>query len=93
MTHSDCYISGVRIAGFLELTVCWLAWWYPFIFRAPHRQNRQSVALPGPTRLGLLAEVAAFAVASLLALLALVTLVLKSYVEWRANLTRIPDEH
>jgi len=37
--------------------------------------------------------VAAFAVASLLALLALVTLVLKSYVEWRANLTRIPDEH
>jgi sulfate transport system permease protein len=37
--------------------------------------------------------VAAFAVASLLALLALVTLVLKSYVERRANLTRIPDEH
>jgi sulfate transport system permease protein len=37
--------------------------------------------------------VAAFAVASLLALLALLTLVLKSYVEWRAHSTRIPDEH
>jgi sulfate/thiosulfate transport system permease protein len=35
---------------------------------------------------------AAFAVASLLALLALVTLVLKTYVEWRANHS-VPEEH
>ena len=37
--------------------------------------------------------VAAFAVASLLALLALVTLALKTYVEWRAQLAPNPDEH
>jgi sulfate transport system permease protein len=35
---------------------------------------------------------AAFAVASLLALLALVTLVLKTYVEWRANHS-VSEEH
>jgi protein-S-isoprenylcysteine O-methyltransferase Ste14 len=53
----------VQFAGLLELMACWLAWWYPFVFRAPHRQKRASIALPGPTRLGLLLEVTAFAVA------------------------------
>jgi len=36
--------------------VCWFAWWYPFIFRAPHRQRRDSVTLASPTRVGLLLE-------------------------------------
>ena len=47
----------------MELAVCWVVWWYPFIFRAPHRQNRASVAQPGPTGFGLLLEVIAFAIA------------------------------
>jgi protein-S-isoprenylcysteine O-methyltransferase Ste14 len=38
------------------LVACWFAWMYPFIFLAPHRQNRQSVTVVGPTRLGLLLE-------------------------------------
>ncbi len=58
-----CYISGVRLAALLELIACWIAWWYPFILRAPHRQKRASIALPGPTRVGLFLEASAFAVA------------------------------
>lgn len=57
--------SGVRFACFLELTICWLAWWYPFLFRAPHVQKRPSITLAAPTRAGLLLEVLAFAVAFL----------------------------
>jgi protein-S-isoprenylcysteine O-methyltransferase Ste14 len=38
------------------LVACWFAWFYPFLFRAPHRQERQSVTVPGPTRLGLALE-------------------------------------
>lgn len=38
------------------LMVCWFAWAYPFIFRAPHNQKRESVILVGPTRAGLLLE-------------------------------------
>jgi protein-S-isoprenylcysteine O-methyltransferase Ste14 len=55
----------VRFAAFLELMVCWFAWWYPFLFRAPHRQNRQSITLAGPTRAGLLLEGIAIAMAFL----------------------------
>lgn len=40
----------------VELLVCWFAWWYPFLFRAPHIQRRPSIALAGPTRAGLLLE-------------------------------------
>lgn len=40
----------------VELLVCWLAWWYPFIVRAPHVQKRPSITLAGPTRAGLLLE-------------------------------------
>lgn len=46
----------MRFVAFLELMVCWFAWWYPFLFRAPHIQKRPSIALPGPTRVGLLLE-------------------------------------
>lgn len=38
------------------LMVCWLAWFYPFLFRAPHIQKRPSITLAGPTRAGLLLE-------------------------------------
>jgi protein-S-isoprenylcysteine O-methyltransferase Ste14 len=35
---------------------CWFAWIYPFLFRAPHRQRRESITDAGPTRAGLLLE-------------------------------------
>lgn len=46
------------------LTVCWLAWAYPFLFRAPHFQKRESVTVKGPTRIGVLLEAAGVVVAS-----------------------------
>src|ERR1035438_1805154 len=44
------------------LLLCWIAWWYPFLFRAPHFQKRPSITVPWPTRTGLLLEISAFAV-------------------------------
>ena len=42
--------------GWVVLMVSWLAWAYPFIFRAPHNQKRPSITAIGPTRAGLLLE-------------------------------------
>lgn len=53
---------GVTVA-WLELSACWVLWAYPFIFRAPHVQRRESVTVIGPTRLGLLLEAAAIGLA------------------------------
>jgi protein-S-isoprenylcysteine O-methyltransferase Ste14 len=53
---------GATIA-WIELTACWLVWAYPFVFRAPHFQKRESVALAGATRLGILLEAAAIGLA------------------------------
>ncbi|HTS26294.1 MAG TPA: isoprenylcysteine carboxylmethyltransferase family protein [Bryobacteraceae bacterium] len=49
----------MQIVGWTALVVSWFAWAYPFIFRAPHNQQRQSITVIGPTRLGLLLEFAA----------------------------------
>jgi protein-S-isoprenylcysteine O-methyltransferase Ste14 len=38
------------------LVACWFAWFYPFLFLAPHHQKRQSITVPGPTRVGLALE-------------------------------------
>ncbi|HWC97817.1 MAG TPA: isoprenylcysteine carboxylmethyltransferase family protein [Candidatus Sulfopaludibacter sp.] len=46
----------MRFVSFLEVMVCWFAWWYPFIFRAPHVQKRESITLATPTRVGLALE-------------------------------------
>jgi protein-S-isoprenylcysteine O-methyltransferase Ste14 len=46
----------MRSAVCLEILVCWVVWWYPFLFRAPHRQNRPSISMPVPTIIGLLLE-------------------------------------
>ena len=43
----------------IEVLVLWIAWLYPFIFRAPHGQRRESITVPGPTRIGLLMETTA----------------------------------
>ena len=36
--------------------VSWFAWGYPFIFRAPHNQKRESITVVRPTRVGLVLE-------------------------------------
>ena len=53
----------IRTVAWIGLGCCWLAWAYPFAFRAPHVQKRASVTVAGPTRLGLLLEAAAVALA------------------------------
>jgi protein-S-isoprenylcysteine O-methyltransferase Ste14 len=40
------------LARFLLIAV-WLAWIYPFLFRAPHRQKRASIVRATPTVVGL----------------------------------------
>ena len=47
-------------AALAEFAVCWVVWWYPFLFRAPHRQNRPSITLRGRTFAGLFLETIAF---------------------------------
>jgi len=47
----------------IVLLVCWFAWAYPFLFRAPHRQKRPSISRTGPTSAGLLLECLAIFVA------------------------------
>jgi protein-S-isoprenylcysteine O-methyltransferase Ste14 len=43
----------------VELLVCWFGWGYPFIFRTPKRQSRESVEAPLPTFAGLLLQAGA----------------------------------
>jgi protein-S-isoprenylcysteine O-methyltransferase Ste14 len=43
--------------------MCWFAWAYPFIFRAPHNQKRPSITRAAPTRAGLLLECVAIFIA------------------------------
>ena len=52
-----------RSLAWIELLVCWVAWAYPFLFRAPHIQKRESLTVAGPTRVGLLLEVTAIGLA------------------------------
>jgi protein-S-isoprenylcysteine O-methyltransferase Ste14 len=47
----------------LELLAFWLAWFYPFLFRAPRNQKRESITARGPTFIGLLLELSAIGVA------------------------------
>ena len=53
----------MRMVALAELALCWVAWWYPFLFRAPHFQKRPSITIPWPTRAGLVLETGAFVVA------------------------------
>jgi protein-S-isoprenylcysteine O-methyltransferase Ste14 len=47
----------------IALGVLWCVWFYPFLFRAPWRQKRESITAALPTRIGLLCETAAIAFA------------------------------
>jgi protein-S-isoprenylcysteine O-methyltransferase Ste14 len=53
----------MRLLVYVELILFWLAWAYPFIFRAPHVQKRESITVAAPTRIGLLLECIAILVA------------------------------
>ena len=53
----------LRLAVCVEILVCWIAWWYPFLFRAPHVQKRASITVAGPSRIGLLLQSAALILA------------------------------
>jgi protein-S-isoprenylcysteine O-methyltransferase Ste14 len=46
----------MHLAPRVELMVCWFAWAYPFIFRAPHFQKRRSTTASAPSLLGMLLE-------------------------------------
>jgi protein-S-isoprenylcysteine O-methyltransferase Ste14 len=50
-------------AAWIALWAYWLAWAYPFAFRAPHRQKRPSITAIGPTVAGLSLEVLAVLIA------------------------------
>jgi protein-S-isoprenylcysteine O-methyltransferase Ste14 len=53
----------MRLACWVELMVCWFAWFYPFVFRAPHFQKRPSISAYRPTLAGLTLEVLAIFIA------------------------------
>ncbi len=57
------YTTQMPLFRWIGLLVWWAAWAYPFILRAPHRQRRPSITVAGPTRVGLLLECAAIAMA------------------------------
>src|SRR5215471_2236647 len=47
------------------LGISWVAWMYPFLFRAPHNQKRSSITRKGATSIGLLLESVAIFIAFL----------------------------
>ena len=55
----------MNLAARLFLTLLWLAWLWPFAFRAPHGQKRPNVTVAGPTRWGLVLECLAILLASI----------------------------
>jgi protein-S-isoprenylcysteine O-methyltransferase Ste14 len=46
----------MQLVPWVELMLCWFAWIYPFLFRAPHFQKRPSVTRSGPSAAGLVLE-------------------------------------
>jgi protein-S-isoprenylcysteine O-methyltransferase Ste14 len=50
----------MRLVACIQILICWIAWWYPFLFRAPHRQKRPSITLAGPSQIGLLLQTLAY---------------------------------
>jgi Isoprenylcysteine carboxyl methyltransferase (ICMT) family len=50
------YNVFMQLVPWVELMLCWFAWIYPFLFRAPHFQKRPSVTRSGPSAVGLVLE-------------------------------------
>jgi protein-S-isoprenylcysteine O-methyltransferase Ste14 len=55
----------MELLGRITLTLCWVVWLYPFLFRAPHNQKRASITRKGSTLVGILLETGAIFIASL----------------------------
>jgi hypothetical protein len=53
----------MTLVATIELIMCWFAWAYPFLFRAPHYQKRSSTVATVSTLLGLALEGAAIFIA------------------------------
>ena len=51
----------------IELLAIWALWAYPYVFRAPKIQKRESITVAGPSLLGLMLEIVAIFVAALFA--------------------------
>ena len=56
-------MNAMELLARLLLVACWLAWLYPFLFRAPHNQKRASITRKGSTLAGLILETAAIFIA------------------------------
>jgi protein-S-isoprenylcysteine O-methyltransferase Ste14 len=56
---------SIEAWSWIELAALWIAWAYPYAFRAPHVQKRESITVLGPTRVGLALETAAVVMALL----------------------------
>jgi protein-S-isoprenylcysteine O-methyltransferase Ste14 len=54
----------MRFVASLEILICWIVWWYPFLFRAPHVQKRPSITVAGASRLGVLVQTIAIVLAA-----------------------------
>jgi len=48
----------------IELPLWWFAWFFSFVFRAPHFQKRESITLTGPTLGGLFFQLGAIFLAA-----------------------------
>jgi isoprenylcysteine carboxyl methyltransferase (ICMT) family protein YpbQ len=49
----------VKTLAMVATVLCWIGFFYPFVFRAPHWQKRGSVVASGSTAIGILFETAA----------------------------------
>jgi protein-S-isoprenylcysteine O-methyltransferase Ste14 len=54
----------MRAVAAIEILLCWVVWWYPFLFLAPHHQRRASITVAGPSLIGVFLQTAAFALAA-----------------------------
>jgi protein-S-isoprenylcysteine O-methyltransferase Ste14 len=56
-------VPHLQFLATIELLACWFGWGYPFILRAPHRQNRASITARGATLAGMTLQCAAIVIA------------------------------
>jgi protein-S-isoprenylcysteine O-methyltransferase Ste14 len=53
----------MQLAALIEILLCWAVWWYPPLFRAPHRQKRASITAPWRSWAGITLEMLGYAAA------------------------------
>jgi protein-S-isoprenylcysteine O-methyltransferase Ste14 len=90
------FVVTVHLVIWIELLALWVLWFAPYVFLAPKVQKRESITVTGPSRVGLLLEMAAIAMLCLfrvpgaprtgpvILLVALVLGVLADVMMWKA---------